>query len=761
VSEVAARERAASEPRAGALTVTKLRPPAVRGRVVAREQLLDRLRLGSDGKVTLVDAPAGWGKTTLLVEWVARGQEGRRSAWLSLDGADNDPVRFWTYLIEALRTEVADLGAAASSALGAPGTTIVEHVLPALINDLAARSERVLLVLDDYHLITNGVIHEAMAWLVERLPPPLHLVIATRSDPPLPLARLRVRRELSELRAEELRFTEDEARAFLVDVLGLRLRPEDVARIVERTEGWAAGVYLAALSLRGHDDAAAFIEGFAGDDRHVVDFLGAEVLDGQPEDVRDFLLRTSVLERLSGPLCDAVAPRVDSAALLEEIERSNLFLVPLDSTRRWYRYHHLFRQLLQNELRRTLPGEVPELHRRASAWHRRRGSISAAIRHAVEGGDVARASELITDHWYGYLQRGRIETVAGWIESLGDDVVARDARLCLTRAWLGINTGRLDEIDRWIDAAERALAEAPTGEERAMVEQGAASLRAIHRYMAGDMGAAVEAGRRALVLERGGHTSPWHPVGCPVLGVALFWSGRSDQARAELEQAVEEARIGANNLSEIHALGGLSAIAEERAEHAAAEELAASASLLAEAHGLADHWASSLALVVRARSLARRGEPTAALEEVQRAVTLSQRGIAGAEIAYARLALARLGRDQGDHELAHEALAAARRGVGRCPDPGILTTMVERTARRLAQSGRRDPTVPAGISDELSERELSVLLLLPGDMSQREIADALYVSHNTVKTHVRAIFRKLGASSRAEAVEHARGQGLL
>jgi LuxR family maltose regulon positive regulatory protein len=359
------------------------------------------------------------------------------------------------------------------------------------------------------------------------------------------------------------------------------------------------------------------------------------------------------------------------------------------------------------------------------------------------------------------LQRGRVETVVGWIEALGDAAVGRDPRLCLTKAWLGINTGRLEEIDRWIGAAERAFAQAPGGKQRAIVEQGAASLSAIHRYMSGDMGAAVEAGRRALVLERAGHASPWHPVGCPVLGVALFWNGRSDLARAELYQAVEEARAGGNNLSEIHALGGLAAIAEEALDYIEAERLATSASSLAEKNDLADHWASSLGRVVLGRSYERRGLAEAAREELRSAVTLSKRGIASAEIAYARLALARLGLNQGDLKTARESWALAHGAIEGCPDPGILSDMLERAGRGITRTPRRDPTVPAGVSDELSERELAVLRLLPSDLSQKEIAESLFVSRNTVKTHIRAIFRKLAVTSRAEAVGRGVEQGLL
>ena len=319
-----------------AVLVTKLHAPTRRRELVARPSLLRRLRAAPLAKVTLVCAPAGWGKSTLLSQWRADAGEQRPFAWVSLDQADNDPGRFWTYLIEALRTVAPGAGAVPLAMLRTPGISVVEVILPELINTVQGFARPVVLVLDDYHLVTNPEIHQAMTVLLERLPTTLHLVLAARSEPALPLPRLRVSGELVEIRAEDLRFSEQEAAALLNDLQGLGLESVDVACLHERTEGWAAGLYLAALSLRGRSDPRQFVASFAGDDRQVVDYLGLEVIANQPDHLRAFLLQTSILERLSGALCDAVTEHPGSAGTLEQIERANLFLVPLDTKREWY-----------------------------------------------------------------------------------------------------------------------------------------------------------------------------------------------------------------------------------------------------------------------------------------------------------------------------------------------------------------------------------------------------------------------------------------
>jgi LuxR family transcriptional regulator, maltose regulon positive regulatory protein len=717
---------------------------------VPRARLVGLLSAASDAKLALVQAPVGSGKTTLLTEWHAAAHETRAFAWLSLDRADNDPVRFVEGVIAALRTVVPGAGEEALAHLGGPAA-LTDVVLPSLVNDLAAQRQRVVLVLDDYHAIADPRVHAAVTFVLDHQPDALQLAIATRAEPPLPLGRMRVRGELVELRADELRFTDDEAATLLNDALRLELEAADVARLQQRTEGWAAGLQLAGLSLSRRDDRQSFIASFAGDDRPVVDYLGFEVLDAQPPDLREFLLDTSILDRLCGPLCDRVTERDDSARRLDEMERAGLLLLALDTKRRWYRYHHLFAGLLRHELARTRPDALAALHRRAAGWYREAGSVGAAIRHAIAGGDVAAATELITEHWYAYLQRGRIATVAGWLDALGDDVARGEASLCLTRAWIAVNTGRLDEVAGWIAAAERAGADAPA------LESGVASLQEIHRYMTGDVERAVQAGLRSVA--RG--ATPWRPVGCPVLGIALFWAGRAAEAAAELEAAADTARAADNHLAVIHASGGLAAICAELGDLEAAGAVAEAALALADERGLSEHWATTLARVARGRALEHRGLIAAAAEAIERGVELSERGVAAVEIAYARLAQADAHQLRGDPDAAAEAVRQARRVIDRCPAPGILRALLARTERRLRLASRVRAGAGDGAPDELTERELSVLRLLPTELSQREIGAALYVSLNTVKSHARSIYRKLNVDTRDEAVARARSAGLL
>ncbi len=409
------------------LLETKLYVPRSRRGLVPRPRLSERLDRGAASKLMLVSAPAGFGKTTLLTEWLAAGPaapaDERLAAWLSLDRGDNDPASFWTYVIAALRTVASGVGESALALLQAPRSPPIETVLTALLNDLGALAGDIVLVLDDYHVIDARDVQDGMAFLLDHLPPQLHVVIAGRADPALPLARLRGRGELAEIRAAELRFTPDEAAAYLNEMMGLQLTARDVAALEGRTEGWIAALQLAALSMQGRDDVAGFIAGFAGDDRYVVDYLAEEVLQRQPERVQAFLLQTSILGRLSGPLCDAVTGQGGGKAMLEALDRGNLFLVPLDDRRRWYRYHQLFADVLQARLLDEQPGQVPDLHRRASAWYQQNGEPSEAIRHALAAGDFERAADLV-ELAIPAMRRTRQEaTVRGWLEVLPDEVV--------------------------------------------------------------------------------------------------------------------------------------------------------------------------------------------------------------------------------------------------------------------------------------------------------------------------------------------------
>src|SRR5947209_929565 len=378
------------------LLATKLFVPRWRRDLVPRPRLRERLNRGATSKLTLVSAPAGFGKTTLLAEWLRAGDaDVRRAAWLSLDHSDNHPPFFWSYVIAALQTVAPGVGASAMSLLQSAQPPAIESVLASVLNELNAIAQDLVLVLDDYHVIDAHDIHTGTVFLLDHLPPQMHLVIGSRADPPLPLARLRARGELVEIRAADLRFTPEEAAAYLNDVMGLGLAADQLGILEGRTEGWIAALQLAALSMQGRDNIAEFINGFAGDDRYIVDYLVEEVLQRQPDHVREFLLHTSILNRLTGPLCDAVTQQHGGRARLEALDRSNLFLVALDDRRQWYRYHHLFGDVLRARLADEEPDRVVALHRRASDWFEADGDRAEAVRHALAAADFARAAELI------------------------------------------------------------------------------------------------------------------------------------------------------------------------------------------------------------------------------------------------------------------------------------------------------------------------------------------------------------------------------
>ncbi|MBO0686509.1 MAG: hypothetical protein J2P45_25455 [Candidatus Dormibacteraeota bacterium] len=406
------------------LMAPKLRIPGRRRELVSRARVLGHL-MADPPKLTLVEAGAGWGKTTALTEWGTAAARVRPFAWVSLDCDDNDPARFWSYLVQALRGVDQGVGVASLAALAGPEGAA--DALPLLVNELSSLRRQLVLVLDDYHSITRDDIHQGLAFLLDHVADSLRLVVATRASPPLPVARSRARGELLEIRSDELAFSEGEAAALLNDVLEIGIQPDDVARLHRRTEGWPAGLYLAALSMKGNRDPHEFTEAFAGDDRHIVDYLSAEVLDRQPPELRTFMLRTSVLDELCGPLCDAVTEGRGSADLLEELERANLFLISLDTRRKWFRYHHLFAELLRHQLDRHEPDQVPGLHRRAAAWYSEEGSIPPAVRHATLAGDLDRASELVTAH-VGGGQAVTLKTVASWLDDVPPGLEARLAR---------------------------------------------------------------------------------------------------------------------------------------------------------------------------------------------------------------------------------------------------------------------------------------------------------------------------------------------
>ncbi|MEZ4671318.1 MAG: LuxR C-terminal-related transcriptional regulator [Anaerolineae bacterium] len=435
---------------------TKLYIPLPRNKVVIRRRLIDRLNEGLHGKLSLISAPAGFGKTTLVSEWVADCN--RPTAWLSLDEGDNDLTRFLTYFVAAVQTPAPKIGEEVFAVLQSPQPPPVEAILTALLNEIVTFPDDFLLVLDDYHLIDSRLIDHALTFLLEHLPPRMHLVITTREDPNIPLARLRARRQLTELRATDLRFTPSEASAFLNQVMELDLSAKDIDALETRTEGWIAGLQLAAISMQSQQDIPAFIRAFAGDNHYIVDYLIEEVLARQSEPVRNFLLQTAILDQMNGSLCDAVTGQQEGKARLEALNRGNFFLIPLDDRHHWYRYHHLFADVLYAHLLAEQADQVSTLHQRASEWYENNGSATDAIRHALAAKDFERAANLVELTAPTMRQSRQESTLLGWLKALPHDVFHYRPILSIEYVGALLSCGelegaetRLQDAERWLD----------------------------------------------------------------------------------------------------------------------------------------------------------------------------------------------------------------------------------------------------------------------------------------------------------------------
>ncbi|MDF2627219.1 MAG: ATP-dependent transcriptional regulator [Symbiobacteriaceae bacterium] len=526
------------QPGAGlqSLLRTKLFAPRSRPRTVARPRLIARLTEGLQGRLTLIAAPPGFGKTSLVAAWRS-GEPGDRTplAWLSVDEGDNDPVRFWTYVAAALETVRSGAGADALSLLQATGRSLsMEAVLMALINGMAELPDDFVLALDDCHLIRAEPIHEGLAFLVEHLPPHAHLLLIARADPPLPLARLRARGDLVEVRAKDLRFTPEEAADLLVRVQGLALSAQEMQDLTARTEGWVAGLQLAALSLQGLEDVSGFMADLMGSNRFIVDYLAEEVLQRQPADMQRFLLQTSVLDRLSGPLCDAVTGRPESQALLERLESGNLFTVALDGERRWYRYHGLFADMLKARLLQQCPDEVPGLCVRASEWYEQQDMAVEAARAALAGGAYDRAARLIAGLGDAVMQRGEGETLRGLIESLPDEVVRASPGLCVFHARTLLIQMKIDAYLERLQAAEAALA----GREGDPAIRGrVAALKSFYARTQGDARRSLELAEAALALLPADDPG-WRILATISLAAACHLTGQREKAGTALREVV-------------------------------------------------------------------------------------------------------------------------------------------------------------------------------------------------------------------------------
>ena len=730
---------------------TKLYAPPHRAGVVPRPRLAERLDEGTQRKLTLLSAPAGFGKTTAVSEWAAL--RGRRVAWLSLDPADSNTGRFLAHLTAALRTVEPSLGEGVLAALDAPHPPPTEGLLTELLNDLAAAEHDVVLVLDDYHTVDAEAIDDALGYLLEHLPSRCHLVVTTREDPNLRLAGLRARRQLTELRAAELRFMPEETARFLNEIMGLDLSDEDIASLEARTEGWVVGLQLAALSMQGRDDVGAFIRAFSGDHRYIVDYLVEEVLQRQSERVRGFLMHTSILERLNGALCDAVTGLEGGDALLEELERSNLFVVPLDDHRRWYRYHHLFADVLQTHLREAQPDLVPVLHGRASTWFEAEGAPAEAVQHAFAAGDADRAARLIELAWRGMDSSFQSAVWLGWADALPVELVRSRPVLGVGRAWAHLNAGELEaaekhlgEVEDWLEATQGAnpQLEGVAGEAAFVDEDEARSLpatvasaRAYHALATGDPVASLAQAHRALeLLPEDDHVGRGIPLG--LLSLAHWANGDLEEAYAILSRAMAGFRAVGSVSAAISGVFGLADIrvtqgrlreatrTYEEAFRLLEERTDPGVPGVAELHvGLAD---------IRREQ----GDLEAAERHLRRAEELGERAVLPGDEARLRTVMARLEAGLGNADRALALLEEADRLRIRSPMPDLRPVAAWRVRVWLQQGRLEEATRWArecGLSGEESPsylREFEHLtlarLLVAGgrrDRSEARLGEAL------------------------------------
>jgi LuxR family maltose regulon positive regulatory protein len=523
-----------------ALLATKLYIPTMRHNLVPRPRLTAKLSECIAYPLTLISAPAGYGKTSLISEWRAGTGKSLPMSWLSLDTDDNDPVRFLTYLMGALEVPRPGQCQAAFALLQSPKPPPVQSVLTVLLNALGQSDQPFVLVLDDYHFVTSQPVHEILTFVLEHQPPQMHTVLLTRADPPLPLSRLRARNQLAEIRADHLRFTLDEIAIFLNEVMGLKLAGDDIAAMETRTEGWIAGLQLAALSMQGRQDVHSFVAAFTGSHYYIMDYLAEEVLKLQSERVRSFLLQTSVLDRLCGPLCDAVVtsplPEEETEvksgqAMLEALEQMNLFLIPLDGERHWYRYHHLFADVLNRRLERLFPQQFSDLHRRASQWYEQNGFIPEAIQQAMTAGDRDRAAQLVEQHGCALLIRGEVVTLLKWIEIV-EFCPQAGPWVAIQKAWALLLTGRLDQVEPSLQTAEKRISALESSSEVGTMLGSVIAARAHRANLQGDTRLAADFARLALA-----QLPDSDSFSCSLRSVATLLLGDASQLNGNLEEA--------------------------------------------------------------------------------------------------------------------------------------------------------------------------------------------------------------------------------
>ncbi len=730
---------------------SKLLAPPIRREWVIRRDLVDGLVASAGKPLVLIDAPVGYGKTTLMLQWKA--VDPRPFVWVNLDRVDNDPARFWTYVLEAIRRAHPSVGGWTEAV--PPSRDTLQHVhIPRLLNELGTSPQPFVLVLDDYHHIKNAGCHELAIMLLDNLPETMQMVVSSRADPPLDIGRRRVGGAIFEVRAAQLRFSADDADTMMSQVLGRKLTGEQVERLTDQTEGWPAGLYLAAISLRDRPDADSFIQDFSGSNHHVADYLTTEILARLPDDVRQFLLRTSILDAFNAELCDAVVGSSGAAAMIDYLESSNQLVVAIDENREWYRYHQLFGDLLRSELRRTYGVSVREFHRRARDWFAKEKLISEAVHHAVEAGDREVTRELISASWYPYLNAGRIETVRSWLSAVGEEEVAEDPVLSLTAAWASALVGEIEEAERWVASARLGSVVGPLPDGAVSLDSGIALITAL--FGLGGVSVAIDDARRALELESS--SGYWRAVALTALGSYSYLSGDLETAEAALTEALAPSHFQQPVL-EIVGRSELAMVYSDRGDQERAKRLAHEARDLMEQQGLSGVPQASLVFLALGRVSSDSGDLHGARDYLETGLQIRAKhpGLSPWATMQMLLELAPVRFALGDQEGARDLLREGRALIESRPDAGVIPERLGRLERSLGRSSQR----PALFGEPLTDRELAVLRLLPKSLTHREIATELYISLNTVKSHVRAIYRKMDVTSRADALDRAQELELI
>jgi LuxR family maltose regulon positive regulatory protein len=704
--------------------------------------------------VVLIAAPAGFGKSTLVTQW-HESVATTDAAWLCLDPGDNDPARLWSHLATALQRAGCALGVNVAEFIATSATATLTRVVPRMIDALEALGRPLTLVLDDCHVIRSAACSEQLDYLLDHLPAAVHVVLIARSDPALRLGRLRVEGRLSEIRTKDLSFSADEIRAVL-QVEGVQLTDPAVAELARRTEGWPAAVYLAALSLDGRDDPDEFVHELSGNNRFIADYLTEEVLNRQDGELRDFILDMSVFDRFNVSLGNNVTHTQTSSRLLRVLERTNLFLIPMDAADSWFRFHHLFGTFARSALEAANPDRAKLLHRRGAAWFAAHDHIEEAVQHHLAGDSAHDAAVLVQTNWVRYVDAGRIATVLDWLRGLRDSSAYRSTETTVTAAWIAALTGQPAEMNHRLTMLETAADDGPLPDGAKSAESARVLIRAMFGYDGPDQ--MLADARRAVELERD-ETSTWYAAALVTLGHASYVTGDLEQARDRLTQAAA-ARVAPATVH-VLALAALSLCEAELGDAHAAARLAAMAMRVVDEHAMQPLPQASFANTATGAALAASGDLEAAWSVLEAGLQPRRLvpGLSPWPLIHHLVVMATVAARSDRHEVASDLLLELEE-LTPWTDATMTTTRARIDAVRRFL-GQPAVAAPPDVGDPLTPREVEVLRRLQGSQSLREIANDLYVSHNTIKTFTVSLYRKLGAHSRSEAIAIARSITLL